>query len=175
MRLKRKKMRKRIIILVLIILFIILGIFAGIKIHNIYQTNKENLMFEEKIKNIFVLEDLELNYNSIINKYGIGTDNRNSEDKLFCTTYVSNLSNFNVIRIFYYNELMEVVKIEIYNYENSKYEVLNYIIGYLGEYSEYNNEIKELATEYKWKYKNYEVMLIDNIDSNSIIIKKINQ
>lgn len=171
MRLKRKKIRKKTLIFFVIILILVLSIFIGKKIYQIYQTNKANQIVQEKINSIFVFEDLNLDYTNIIKKYGTGTDNKNSNDKIFCTTFDSNFDKYNVVKIFYYNDLMKVEKIDIYNYENSKYEVLNYITSYLGDCKEYNNEIKELATEYKWEYDIYDIILIDNIDSNSIILK----
>ena len=44
----------------------------------------------------------------------------------------------------------------------------------IDEYIEYNNEIKDLSTEYKWIYKEFEIELKDKIDTNSIAFKKIN-
>ena len=173
MRKRKINLKKVIFCIFAIILIIILGIIICNKIIENNKIKMQEKEMQEKINQLFILDDLELNYDQIRQKYGLGTDNINGQNKLFCTTYVSEFEGFKVTKMYYYDDSMQVEKIDIYNYENSKYEILNFLIQNLGEEYEYNNEIKELSTEYKWKTGNYEIELKDNIYSNSIIIQKI--
>lgn len=150
---KRKINFKKVIFCLIIIFIIGLVIIMGNKITKVYKVKIQDKEMKERINQLFILDDLELNYDQVKQKYGLGTDNINGENKIFCTTYNTQLEEFNVIKMYYYDDLMQIKKIDIYNYENSKYEILNFLIEKLGEQPEYNNEIKELATEYKWKIR----------------------
>lgn len=170
----RKKFKRLILVSCIVLLFLLIGILISKKVYDSYIIHKNNELMNNRIRELFVFEDLQLSYELLRKKYGIGTDNRNSNDKIICTTYYTKFGNYNVIKVFYFDDQMNVNKIKIYNSENSKYELLNYLTQFLGKCVYLDNEIEVLSTEYKWNYNDYEISLIDYVDSIEIIIEKIN-
>lgn len=170
-----KKKARRVITLIIISIIMLIGI---VKFAKMYYNSIEVKNFEKNIITTLGNEfsKLDMSFDSIKVAYPNLTINELHDLNISENKSVIN-SQANIVNVpctaIYYIKDEKVSRIKYIITEKSRYEVLNILKDVLG--NEYIIDVinEELANKFNWKYKEYNIEFVDNVENIIITIKKI--